>query len=264
MEFLIKNPVFTLGEFKQWLRKRGTNGSRAAESLLFYYVKSGQVIRIRRSLYAVVPQGSDSKRFVPDPFLLASSMSQGSVLVYHTALELQGRAYSIFNNFIYQAQLSFHVFSYRNWKFQPIRVPVALQNKGQENFGVITVDRSGMDVRVTSLERTLVDVLDRPIYSGSWEEVWHSLESIEFFDLDKVIEYVELLEKATTAAKVGFFLEQHRDTLMVEDKYLKAIKKLCPVKPHYFDRKARNGKLVKEWNLIVPQEVLDKSWEEVL
>lgn len=64
---------------------------------------------------------------------------------------------------------------------------------------------SGVDLRVTSLERTLVDVLDRPDLSGSWEEIWRSLESIEFFDLDQVITYALLLGNATTAAKVGFF-----------------------------------------------------------
>lgn len=31
-----------------------------------------------------------------------------------------------------------------------------------------------MELRVASLERTLVDVLDRPDLAGSWEEVWRS------------------------------------------------------------------------------------------
>ena len=66
---------------------------------------------------------------------------------------------------------------------------------------------------MTGLERTLVDVLNRPDLTGSWEEIWRSLESVEFFDLDKVAEYVHLLGNATTAAKVDFFLEQHREAL---------------------------------------------------
>ncbi|MDO8723214.1 MAG: hypothetical protein Q7J31_13475 [Syntrophales bacterium] len=57
-----------------------------------------------------------------------------------------------------------------------------------------------MEVRVTGLERTFVDVLYRPDLSGSWEEIWRSLETVEFFDLDKVAAYVVLLGNATTAA----------------------------------------------------------------
>lgn len=50
--------------------------------------------------------------------------------------------------------------------------------------------------------------------------VWRSLESVEFFDLDHVIEYTLLLNNATTTAKVGFYLQQHRETLMVEELHL--------------------------------------------
>ncbi len=70
---------------------------------------------------------------------------------------------------------------------------------------------------MTSLERTLVDVLVRPDLGGGWEEVWCSLESAEYFDLEQVTDYTLKLRSAAAVAKVGFFLEQHRDALMVEE-----------------------------------------------
>jgi hypothetical protein len=75
-------------------------------------------------------------------------------------------------------------------------------------------------VRATTLERTLVDVLDAPRHGGGWEEIWRSLESVVFFDLDTVADYALKLRSATTAARVGFYLEQHREALMVEEKHL--------------------------------------------
>ncbi len=127
------------------------------------------------------------------------------------------------------------------------------------------MDRSGMEVRVTSLERTLVDLLNRPDLSGGWEEIWRSLESVEFFDLDKVVEYALLLGNATTAAKIGFFLEQHREPLMVEEKHLESLHGLRPRQPHYLDRdKRKSGRLVSGWNLVVPREVFERTWAEVL
>jgi len=122
-----------------------------------------------------------------------------------------------------------------------------------------------VDVRITSLERTFVDVLDRPDILGSWEEIWRSLESVEFFDLAQVVTYLEHLGNATTAAKVGFFLSQHRDELMVDDKTFTALKTMIPKQPHYIDRSARTRcRLVSEWNLLVLPEILDRPWEEVL
>ena len=132
-------------------------------------------------------------------------------------------------------------------------------------FGVTRYKRSGVDLRVTNLERTFVDVLDRPDLTGSWEEIWRSLESVEFFDLDQVVEYVLLLENATTAAKVGFYLEQHRETLMVEDTHLNPLRKLRPRQPHYLIRgKRKDCRWIKDWNLMIPVEILNKSWAEVL
>ena len=128
---------------------------------------------------------------------------------------------------------------------------------------MIRGDRSGMEIRITGLERTFVDVLNRPDLSGSWEEIWRSLETIEYFDLDKVTEYTLLLENATTTAKVGFFLDQHRESLMVEDTHLKAFNNLRPRQPHYMERSRRkSGRLVSAWNLVVPEEIIHRSWEE--
>jgi predicted transcriptional regulator of viral defense system len=110
----------------------------------------------------------------------------------------------------------------------------------------------------------MVDVLDRPRFGGGWEEIWRSLESVEFFDLDAVVGYALLLENATTSAKVGFFLEQHRERLMVEDRHLEPLRKTRPRAPHYFSRgDRRSGNLVAGWNLIVPPEVLERRWQEV-
>jgi len=132
-------------------------------------------------------------------------------------------------------------------------------------FGVVRHKRSGAELRVTSLERTLVDLLDRPELTGGWEEIWRSLESIEFFDIEQIVEYVLLLENATTAAKVGFFLEQHKEDLMVDNRHLEPLRKLRPRQPHYLIRgKRKHGRWMKKWNLMVPDEILNQSWGEVL
>ena len=130
-------------------------------------------------------------------------------------------------------------------------------------FDVLTVERANVSLRVASLERTLVDVLNRPHFSGGWEEVWRSLESVEFFDLDRMVEYALLLSNATTVARVGFFLEQHRDVLMVDEAHLARLRHHRPRRPHYLDRARRGGRLVTEWNLVVPTDVMERSWAEV-
>ena len=154
-------------------------------------------------------------------------------------------------------------FSFRGSDFVPVRVPASLRDLTDLGGGILEQQHAGGTVRVTTLERTLVDVLDAPDKGAGWEEVWRSLELVEFFDLDAVIDYARKLGSAVTAARVGFFLEQHREALMVEDGHLDKLAKLAPNEPRYFDPGRRPGRLVSQWNLVVPEEVLSRSWEEV-
>ena len=264
-EFFRKHPVFTGEEMASYLSSRGEVGSRTKEALLAYYRKTGSVISVRRGLYAVVPRGAKSASYSVDPFLVTAKLTKDAVLSYHTALEFHGHAYSVHEHFIYTASRPLGPVRFQTYVFRGARFPESLRRVKKENFEVVRLDRSGMKVNVTSLERTMVDVLSRPDLSGDWEEIWRSLESVEFFDLDKVVEYALLLGNATTAAKVGFFLEQHRKPLMVEEKHLKPLHDLRPRQPHYLDRnKRKSGRLVSEWNLVIPTEVLERTWAEVL
>lgn len=259
-DFLAKHPVFRVDE----LSELGKNTNRwTVKATLAYHRKQGHVLLVRRGLYAAVPRGASPDTCPVDPYLLASKMADDAILAYHTALEVQGKAHSVFEQFRYLTHHATRPVEFRSQKFLGVRPPAALRAAGTEDFAVRTVDRSGTAVRVTGLERTLVDVLDRPDIGGGWEEIWRSLEAVEFFDLDTVAEYAMLLGNKTTIAKVGFYLEQHRETLMVEDSHLKPLRKCRPKRPHYMDSNGRGkGRLVSEWNLVVPLQVLERSWEE--
>ena len=263
-EFFDRRPVFTRQEFDASLDNHEPFSGRRGESLLAYYGRTGRVLRVRRGLYVVVPPGAEPDVCPVDPYLLTAKMADDAVLGYHTALEFHGKAYSVQERFLYLTGRTPRPVTFRSCYFRGVLFPKRLRAKQQENFGVNLGERAGLSVQVTSLERTLVDTLDRPDLGGGWEEIWRSLELVEFFDLDQVVEYALLLENSTTVAKVGFFLDQHRETLMVDEAHLKPLRKLHPKKPHYMVRSHRShGRLVKDWNLVVPPEVLERTWAEV-
>ncbi len=263
-EFFRRHPVFTGEELAAHLSARGGTGARAQETLLAYHVKADRLVRVRRGLYAVAPPGADAQSFPVDPYLIASRLTQDAVLSHHTALEFHGRAYSAWEHLTYLAARPSPPLTFRSYLFRGTRFPEALVRSRSEMHGVLTAERAGLPVRVTSPERTLVDVLDRPRQSGGWEEIWRSLESVEFFDIERVVEYTLLLGNSTTAAKVGFFLEQHREPLMVDSRHLETLRRQRPRQPHYVDgARDGRGRLVSRWNLVAPREVVDRAWEEV-
>lgn len=264
-DFFSTHPVFNYEEFVNFLSSKGSRNVKTRESLLRHYTKTGRLLRVRRGLYLTVPRGFTPENCPVDPYLLASKMAPDSVLAYHTALELYGKAYSVYEEFVFLTRSRIRPLNFRSQRYRGVTFPKKVRDKGCELFEVVSVDRSGLDVQVTSLERTLVDLLDRPSLGGTWEEIWRSLEMVEFFDLDKVVEYTMSLGNATTAAKVGFFLEQHKDTLMSGEDHLNRLRALIPTKPHYMVRNGRRpGRFVREWNLVVPPEIFERQWEEIL
>jgi predicted transcriptional regulator of viral defense system len=197
-----------------------------------------------------------------DSFLVAAKSAEDAVLGYHTALEFFGRAYSTFQRLYFLTAAATRPFHFRSIEFRGVPFPRPLVARRKQTFGVKQVPRSGASLRVTTLERTLVDVLDRPELAGGWEEVWRSLDSVEYFDVDLVVEYALLLDNSTTVAKVGYYLEQNQKRLMAETKHLNRLERNRPRKPHYMQPGTRGGELVARWNLIVPSQVTRRTWEE--
>ena len=262
LDFFARRAVFTYEEFAFFLDADGSRSVKTRDSLLAHHIKTGRILRARRGLYVSVPFGMSPETCPVDTFLLAGKMSDDAVLAHHTALEFYGKAHSVREEFLFLTEKAIRPLNFRGYQFRGVRFPRALLRKEQKFFGVDIAERAGIEVRVTGLERTLVDVLDRPDLGGGWEEIWRSLESVEFFDMDKVLDYTLLLENSSTAAKVGFFLQSRRRDLMVEDAYLDRLRQHIPKQTTYMARNTK-GRLVKKWNLVVPSQILDRSWEEI-
>jgi predicted transcriptional regulator of viral defense system len=219
-DFFAKHPVFRFEEFRAAHQAAGGRSPETTGSVLKQHVAAGNLLNVRRGLYARVPDGATAATFRVDPYLLASRLSEDAVIAYHSALQLLGKAHSQSQRLTYLSARRAKPFVFQDTEFVAVLVPVSLRKLPDLGGGLRDEHRQGLSVRVTGYERTLVDVLDAPEHGGGWEEIWRSLESVEFFDLDAVVDYVLELGSALTVARVGFFLEQHREPLMVEEHHL--------------------------------------------
>lgn len=264
--FFAAHKVFTLKELANTLSisKNSSVKNSTLYNLLNYHQKQGHILHIRRGLYYSIPKGCDPSSYPVDSFLVASKMAEDAVIAYSSSLNFHGKLHSIQNRLIYLTKKRVMApFDFRDIKYQAVAIPTALKIAHEEAFGIDSIDRLGQPVLVTSLERTLVDVLDRPYLCGSWEEIWLSLESIEYVDMEQLLKYALLLANSTTIAKLGFFLETHQKSLMIPDYYLDELSKHRPLKPHYMDRNQNQPqKMITKWNLVVPLSLVNREWEE--
>lgn len=258
-EFFQTRPVFT---HEEYALSRGNTSPRTVDSLLRKHVASGRVARVRRGLYVSVPAGTSAE--AADPFLVATQAAPDAAVSHHAALQFHGRTYSVWSQVTFLTRQAVRPFSFGPIEYVPVRPPAPVAELRDMGGGIELVPSAGGHVRVCTCERAMVDVLHTPALGGGWEELWRSLEMVEFFDLDAVITYALALDSATTVARVGFFLEQHRERLFVEDAHLERLAAHAPKQARYLDSTREPGRLVHPWNIIVPERVLVQSWEEVV
>ena len=266
-DFCYHHPIFRTDELVSVLGKdqlaRGVNRPGSRHALLSYHVSAGHILPVRKGLYWTVPPGMTADNCPVDEFLVASKLTDDAIVSHHAALSLLGCAYSAWNAVTYLTpDKNVRALRFRNIEYKPVAHPIQLRKKGQLDWGVTTQDRLGIGLRLTDLERTCVDVLHRPELAGGFEEIWRSLEAAPYLNLDKVIEYALLLDSANTNARLGFFLEQHKEKFSVKKSHLDPLRLRKPSVPRKMTGSVAKGILVREWNLIVPADVYDRSWEE--
>ena len=212
-----------------------------------------------------MPPGNDPMVFQVDPLLVASRLCGDAVLAYHTALEFHGIAQSLYRvQTVLSVQSLVREVRFQGTSYRAVMVPAALRSEGTQEIGVETGERAGLPLRVTSLERTLVDSLDRPDLCGGWEELWRSFQDAGHLDANLVADCAIAMENDTLAAKAGWFLERNATGLLIDPEGLNRLREHRPRQPRYLGRSSARSRYVPEWNLIVPEAVADQKWGEII
>jgi predicted transcriptional regulator of viral defense system len=262
-QFFFEHPVFRHEEFAQFKSFHGEISPISVNTALTYYAKSGQIKPIRRKLYAVIPPNQTADSVLIDPYLVAGKATEDAVIGYHSALELLGVAYSSFGQLTYITQQKSKPFDFDGHWYQSVAASQILQNKQAANSYVDTVNRQGVNIRVTNAARTYVDALDRIELCGGWEEVVRSLSSLAVLNIDQVIDYCLMLNNARLNAKVGYFLSQRQGAFAVTKEQLAPLLTVKPKVAQYIAGvSGESFQFVKDWNIYLPLSVINQSWEE--
>jgi len=258
--FVSSHPVFTRDEFRETVSPDQPLSS--SDSLLKYHVSTGRIRRAAPGVYAAVPPHLNPKTFRPDRLLVASRIRADGVLAFHTALELHGLAYSenAETQLLSAGRPGTLKTSVGNVRF--VAQPAALRRSGAELIGTQVMDRRGLDVRATTLERTLLDCVERPDLAGGTEELGHALQTVQALDTQSLLELVRTRENQTAAAILGCWLESRRDDLFVDEGVLQQFKQLAPSSSRpVLGATVQTGEAHPDWNVVLPKEFLHPSFE---
>jgi predicted transcriptional regulator of viral defense system len=253
-KFFRSNAVFRYEEFKAYCEKElGITKESTIKGQLAYSTRRGYLENLRRHLYI-----SHESYHSPSPLVVAAKLCNDGVIAYHSALDFWGVSYSVYYSLYVLTNNPAKDFHWKNFTFKTIRFPTKLKDQTMLVEQKVCADQY---VRVTSQERTLVDCLDKVALAGGWEELIESVDGIQYFRIDKCVEYALALGRRRTVTKLGYYLEANSDRLMVDEQHLKALENHVPKYPADLSG-SKKGKYLKRWNIILPGSIVDRGWED--
>ena len=170
---------------------------------------------VRKNMYVIIDPTTGAP--IADKYELSSKVSATSYIGWHTALEFHGVAHQPFYNAYVGSQSRFKEFSFKGIDFKYCSTPF----EPSETNGVIHPIGNPY-VRVTDLERTVIDCCNRIERAGGVEELLHCLESVSLLNESKLKKYLCLYNKAILYQKVGFILERSQKFHHVSSKFIDA------------------------------------------
>lgn len=244
--------IFTLRELADAIKE---SNPLLVSKQLQRWGQQGWVVQVRRNLYCMVDLATGMP--VCNKYEIGSHLSESSYISYHTAMEFHGVAH----------QLSSEVFVSSRSRFNPFRYDeidyVYCRQTSDSIKGIVTPKGNPL-VRITDLERTLLDCFDRIDRAGGIEELRHCMENVVMLDEEKLMTYLDDSDKAFLYQKTGYLLERIKEQAHISDSFLDLCREKGTRSVKWLTNNDESDTFVNRWRLYVPQVLTEKGMEHEL
>ena len=242
----------TLAEIQATLACSDSYGRFMAHQL----VKKGWLERLRPGLYQFVP-AERGRAGVGDTNPLAAGAALITLYFFSfgTACSHHGLTEQVFSDIYLATQTRHRAQLVRGIRYVFVSMP------GDRFFGYSDVEVLGATVRMATVERALVDAVDRPRYAGGIGEVSRIVaRASKRVRWDVVLDHAHRFNDSALVQRLGYLLdlnnvEVSRDTWAAFGRLVRPGSKI------HLGSRAKwglHGRLARKWNVIenVPHEVL--------
>jgi len=213
-----------------------TGSAVSAKTLLTEYRRRGYVDHVRRGLWVAL--GLDDHEPVASRYELATAINQGAYVSHNSAFAYHGYANQVTYEVSVTSATEFKPFEYGGldyrWFAPRISAGVASPMPG---------------VRVTDLERTVLDLANDIDKVGGLEELLSGLDAVPYLDPGRLSQYLGLYGKQVLYQKAGYLLGLFPILRLPES--------------FFAECEARKGKSVRylSADLRPSEQVYDKRWQ---
>jgi len=236
--------VLTVADFMDFYQI----SSSYARKMIAELVRTGWLVRIAKGLYQILSARTGLDPFpMGDKFVLACQAFPNAFIAYGSAAEHHGLSLQVFNSVIIANPD-------RGGLREIGNVSVHLVKINKSNYlGYESLSR-GPSVKVATVERTIIDCIDRPNLAGGISDLVEVLQrGRNRADIDKVIQFLPSYASKSLIMKVGFLFEQFEYPL-TETRTATLLKMSTGVKAYLFSSTlpgTSGHKYSKKWRLII-------------
>ena len=228
---------------------RITGSESAAQWQIKNYLKKGFIERVRRDLYVVV--SLETEQPIPSRYQIASRIADDSYVSHHSAFEFYGYANQVFYDVYFGSERRVRSFEYDGLDYRQVVWR-----------GCTGVQKTNIGVRVTSLERTVIDSIADFPRIGGLEELLRCLSLIPSLDEEKLLEALEVYDRGQLYQKAGYILESYKDELSLSNMFFeKSAARISASKTYLFENQ-NDFVFHEKWQLYAPadlKKIVDKG-----
>ncbi len=216
-----------------------------ADSIIYTQKKNGSIKSVKRNLYVTISK--ETKTPVATPFEIASKITDGAFISHHSAFEYYGIANQFYFDIYVSSPNRFYDFEFDGKKYVYVST--------NEDFGIVTVKKN---IRVTDIERTILDSIKDFTKIGGLEELLRCLSMVAFIDETKMLNYLYLYDNQFLYQKTGFILSHLQDSMKISDTFFS----MCHAKINksirylYDEIKYEKSYFYSDWQLLAPKNLM--------
>ncbi len=239
---LAKYPVFTIDDVKKL-----TDNEKTAYSQLDRLMKKEHVKKVRKNIYSVV--NPTTGQLVATRYQIACAITDTAYISHHSAFEYYGLANQVFNEVYVSSDTRFNHFEYDYVSYKYIASRI--------KEGVVEAKNTS-GVRVSDLERTVIDSVRDFNKIGGFEELLNCLEGIHYLDEKKMKRYLDMYDTQGLYQRVGYLLDHYKNGMQLSMEFIDYCKSKIGKSRRYLVSEAKeNSYYISEWELMVPEGLFE-------
>lgn len=241
---LAKYPIFAVAEVEQL-----TGNSKTAYSLLDRLMKKGLVKKVRKNIYSAV--NPVTGQIVATRYQIACAVTDTAYISHHSAFEYYGLANQVFYELYVSSESKFNAFEYDHVTYKYVA------SRMQE--GIVEA-KNTTGVRITDLERTVIDSIRDYNKIGGFEELLNCLKGIYFLEEKKLLRYLAIYNTQGLYQRVGYLLQHYQKEMQLSNDFIICCKeKIGKSRRYLLNEINQQNVYSSEWKLMIPEGLLETA-----